>query len=1213
MSSPHPLARTIRLWTAALIAAGLLLQPSFAAADDTTAPDATPPVASAEPASEESASPETPEPAAEPESQPSRTQADAADQPTANPDPARTATPKPASEKSANGRFSATDTEKSAIGRFSEGGETETTASADAPADAAKPADETEATVAPLADGDFVTGTTTTYTHFGGETVVYNAEVEPGQPIRLSGTGWTAKPERTVEGERGSVIGVKLIDDDLGQLQRKTVLANPRPGVPNTNDTVWGAVWADNDGSFELELEWPSAANAVKVPAWKPGSSFTVQLLSGTMYSDQAGVDPNERPDVSRTVPLTITIAGAAPVDPTDPTDPEEPTKGQVAITTHPQSASVEAGENVTFTAAAKGSPTPTVRWQRSLDGGETWTDLRGATSTSYTMERVFLAQSSQRYRAVFTNSASPKGVATQEATLIVTPRGTVQTTCGASYGPGTAHTGVEFCFKGPEKVVAGQDIVIEGVGGYLATDGKTGSVINFLLDAQYSGDPNTVYSTRTLRNPATGKALSDTRSHAVVQARPDGTWTATIPWPTPTGTTLTKTEIAQRFAPGTEHSIRMLTGSLLTDPADRQRGGSLFFTVVKSLSDDVSLKEPVYEHHTFRSTVAKDRAVAWLPTQVESKSAFPLTGTGWLTKDKSWGSTINVRLLDAKGKAYTRPKAERPVSSDSTVWQVIRANELGEIATTIAMPSGLTGGDHLAVQLTTTDDGTALGDVARTWTSSPLIIDNIPYVPKVSDGATCKAKSTDYSFQLAPGMKRPAANVGGSIRLKGEDWCNLVGGGSLIAIKINAGGYQHLPTATAAHYDANRGKEVGTSPAGISKTNKTIWYVIEADEHGSFDVDIPLPTRTNSKPGFAEGSYTLQLLTRTLSADPYYAGSRPDPSRSVVTPEFTVVAEGASLDNVKPGKPAAAPDPLHTKDDLKKSRKGGVEVSKQKKHWVISVPKAKAGDWVYVNVYDGTSPRFPWGAEWFKVNKKGTVSLPLASAKLPSGTNKLSVQDRKGKLLGWTTVTVAKPKAAAKPTVNKKPTTVTKAPVKVSAPKPAKPAAQPVTEWADLDEKNAGKASVSGADGKLVVTVPEVQGGDWAYLFLYTETGKVVGIDWVQVGTDHKLNVTVGKLPDGAHKLALVSAKGQLVGWVGVDGPKPLEKPEAEAAINAEVPPLAEVDATTQLATTDAPAPVASGSNTTWTLILAGVAVLVLAGSAAGVIILQTPPRPRP
>jgi hypothetical protein len=73
------------------------------------------------------------------------------------------------------------------------------------------------------------------------------------------------------------------------------------------------------------------------------------------------------------------------------------------AVTTNPQSQTVTAGTKVTFTARARGNPTPTVQWQYSTDGGSTWIDIVGATGTSLS----FTAQASENgylFQAVFTN-----------------------------------------------------------------------------------------------------------------------------------------------------------------------------------------------------------------------------------------------------------------------------------------------------------------------------------------------------------------------------------------------------------------------------------------------------------------------------------------------------------------------------------------------------------------------------------------------------------------------------------------------------------------------------------------------------------------------------------------------------------------------------------------------------------------------------------------
>jgi hypothetical protein len=90
-------------------------------------------------------------------------------------------------------------------------------------------------------------------------------------------------------------------------------------------------------------------------------------------------------------------------------------------VTTNPASKGVVAGEGATFTAAASGTPAPTVQWQVSTNFGSTWTndttDSGNATGT-LTIVSTTVAENGQEYRAVFTNTA---GAATSApATLTV-------------------------------------------------------------------------------------------------------------------------------------------------------------------------------------------------------------------------------------------------------------------------------------------------------------------------------------------------------------------------------------------------------------------------------------------------------------------------------------------------------------------------------------------------------------------------------------------------------------------------------------------------------------------------------------------------------------------------------------------------------------------------------------------------------------------------
>lgn len=87
-------------------------------------------------------------------------------------------------------------------------------------------------------------------------------------------------------------------------------------------------------------------------------------------------------------------------------------------ITSQPSSQTVTAGQPVTFTALASGSPIPTVKWQSSPSGSSTWTDISGAISTSYTISTTTTAMTGNKYRAVFTNGSG--SVTTNTATLTV-------------------------------------------------------------------------------------------------------------------------------------------------------------------------------------------------------------------------------------------------------------------------------------------------------------------------------------------------------------------------------------------------------------------------------------------------------------------------------------------------------------------------------------------------------------------------------------------------------------------------------------------------------------------------------------------------------------------------------------------------------------------------------------------------------------------------
>jgi Immunoglobulin I-set domain len=140
-----------------------------------------------------------------------------------------------------------------------------------------------------------------------------------------------------------------------------------------------------------------------------PNGSGTVDVraLSGRLLDDTYNSDAEN---------ATAPISGYG-LSPMTTNDLFTYSSGSVApaITTQPMSQTVNVGQTASFSAAASGSPTPTVRWQVSTNSGSTWSNIAGATMGTYSFT-TFPSQTGFEYRAIFTNSA---GSATSNAATL--------------------------------------------------------------------------------------------------------------------------------------------------------------------------------------------------------------------------------------------------------------------------------------------------------------------------------------------------------------------------------------------------------------------------------------------------------------------------------------------------------------------------------------------------------------------------------------------------------------------------------------------------------------------------------------------------------------------------------------------------------------------------------------------------------------------------
>jgi hypothetical protein len=159
------------------------------------------------------------------------------------------------------------------------------------------------------------------------------------------------------------------------------------------------------------------------------------------------------------------------------------------SITTQPTGQSITYGANASFTAAASGTPTPTVQWQ--VNTGATWSNLAGETSGTLTLTQPPVSQSGNQYRAIFTNSCGgTQSATTSAATLAVTPKSvTITPDSGQSkfYGaadPTLTYTHSALGGSDTDSVFTGalSRVVGENVGTYSITLGTLSAGANYTL-----------------------------------------------------------------------------------------------------------------------------------------------------------------------------------------------------------------------------------------------------------------------------------------------------------------------------------------------------------------------------------------------------------------------------------------------------------------------------------------------------------------------------------------------------------------------------------------------------------------------------------------------------------------------------------------------------------------------------------------------------------
>ena len=268
-----------------------------------------------------------------------------------------------------------------------------------------------------------------------------------------------------------------------------------------------------------------------------------------------------------------------------------------------------------------------------------------------------------------------------------------------------------------PDRVPVGGRITVEGQ--YWTAPSGAGSVIAVKLD---DGD---VDRQDPVTNPATGDPITDSSVVAAVRASADGTFTIALPVPEDEGWTA-----------GSRHTIRLLTGRLLSD--DATRSVALTFDLV-SESD--------------RAPMA---GASMSPSPSETDSAGPTPAAPSRTPPAAPDTSASSRPGPAPG------------------------------------PSAESSADRAPTGRRVPGTGKRSGAAAQ----EPLAKDGAPgpAAPSASTAAaSCRDEPTVTLTAENSIRGVPVADLGGVLGLAGSGFCQWRGGGSVIAVKIDDGDVRRL------------------------------------------------------------------------------------------------------------------------------------------------------------------------------------------------------------------------------------------------------------------------------------------------------------------------------------------------------------------------------------------------------------------------------------
>lgn len=425
-------------------------------------------------------------------------------------------------------------------------------------------------------------------------------------------------------------------------------------------------------------------------------------------------------------------------------------------------------------------------------------------------------------------------------------------------------------------------------------------------------------------------------------------------------------------------------------------------------------------------------KATVTISTEKWRDGKLVLRGTGFTSTAPGRGAVFAVKFLDAlpdEAHQAINPLTKKGGNSPANFMATAKEDGTFEVEVSLPTPenTGLTaeqlknkgwtveGTNHriqvLSGSLGGTDADGNTYDRRVSVSQNITLSDTAPSpAPTAEPSATANPSATaePTPAPTATADPKPANPVKANVTISTEKWREgkiVVRGEGFVSNAPGRGAVFAVKFLDARPDKAHQAINPLTKKGGNSPAN----FMAIANEDGTFEVEVPLPTTENTglsaedlaKAGWAteNSEHNVQVLSGSLGGEDEQGNNY---DRGVSIRQLIKLS-----DKAPEYAPVDAPQPVNA-SELTDGH--GVQVSRNGSTVTVTVPNAEPGTWVYAATYLGNSPQTLYGSGWKRLDGNRSFSYETRVS-MPAATYRVVVhngnQGAQNAVLGFADITV--------------------------------------------------------------------------------------------------------------------------------------------------------------------------------------------------------------